>query len=241
MKILALGDPHGKLPKNLDSLIKKNKVETIICTGDFAFTPDKPWLKESWKGISDSFVIKSYKKVVDELCSYGIPLLTLRGNMFLNKKKIADKILRKHKNLINRYTAKYKLNHEEFIFFDLSYELSTLMKDQKQDIFFKSRLKKNNGREKRLNELLKENSNSILITHNPPYGVVDKAWNGEHVGSKILLNAIKKYQPKYVFCGHIHEAKGRAKIGETIIYNLGCRGDYIILDTDKNKIVTSNF
>jgi len=33
MKILAIGNPHGKLPKNLDSIIKKNKIEIIICVG----------------------------------------------------------------------------------------------------------------------------------------------------------------------------------------------------------------
>ncbi|GAJ23460.1 unnamed protein product [marine sediment metagenome] len=34
MKILALGDPHGKLPKNLDSIIKKNNIEVIVCIGE---------------------------------------------------------------------------------------------------------------------------------------------------------------------------------------------------------------
>jgi hypothetical protein len=27
-----------------------------------------------------------------------------------------------------------------------------------------------------------------------------------------FLDYVKKYQPKYVFCGHIHEAKGKAII-----------------------------
>ena len=43
-----------------------------------------------------------------------------------------------------------------------------------------------------------------------------------------MLDYIKKYQPKYVFCGHIHEGEGKAKIGKTEVYNLGVAGHKII-------------
>ncbi len=80
----------------------------------------------------------------------------------------------------------------------------------------------------------------ILLCHQPPYGVLDrvnfpgapKHWQGKHAGSKVILNYIKKYQPKYVFCGHIHEGKGKKKIGRTEIYNLGVSGDYVLLDIE---------
>jgi Icc-related predicted phosphoesterase len=76
----------------------------------------------------------------------------------------------------------------------------------------------------------------ILICHQPPYGVLDKVnfpgvpenWKGKHAGSKAILDYIKKYQPKYVFCGHIHEGEGNMKIGETEIYNLGVAGHKVI-------------
>jgi Icc-related predicted phosphoesterase len=78
----------------------------------------------------------------------------------------------------------------------------------------------------------------ILVCHQPPYGVLDKvnfpgvpkSWKGKHAGSKAVLDYIKKHPPRLVLCGHIHEAKGEAKIGKTKIYNLGCCGDYKILD-----------
>jgi Icc-related predicted phosphoesterase len=78
----------------------------------------------------------------------------------------------------------------------------------------------------------------ILLTHIPPYGFLDKVtskfapndWQGKHAGSKAILDYIKRYQPKLVLCGHIHEAKGKVKIGKTKIYNLGCCGDYEILE-----------
>ena len=76
----------------------------------------------------------------------------------------------------------------------------------------------------------------ILVCHQPPYGYLDKTnnplalkeWQGKHAGSKVILDYIKKNQPKYVFCGHIHEAEGHVKIGKTEVYNLGVAGHKII-------------
>ncbi|MFP4567651.1 MAG: metallophosphoesterase [Candidatus Woesearchaeota archaeon] len=70
----------------------------------------------------------------------------------------------------------------------------------------------------------------ILVCHQPPHGILDKVnlengapkeWNGKRAGSKTILEYIKTKNPKYVFCGHIHEGAGNTKINETKIYNLG--------------------
>ncbi len=76
----------------------------------------------------------------------------------------------------------------------------------------------------------------ILVCHQPPYGILDKVTakfapkhtQGKHAGSKLILDYIKRHKPRYVFCGHIHEGKGEAKIGRTEIYNLGVCGYKII-------------
>jgi len=76
----------------------------------------------------------------------------------------------------------------------------------------------------------------ILVCHQPPYGYLDKTnhpsapkeWEGKHAGSKVILDYIKKEQPKYVFCGHIHESEGKTKIGKSQIYNLGVAGHTIV-------------
>jgi Icc-related predicted phosphoesterase len=75
----------------------------------------------------------------------------------------------------------------------------------------------------------------ILVTHVPPYGILDTVnsrlarpeWAGRHAGSKAILQYIKLYQPQYVFCGHIHEAEGVENVGQTQIYNLGQGGHWI--------------
>jgi hypothetical protein len=220
MKILAIGDPHGKLPKNLDSIVKKNKIEVIVCTGDIPFSPEKPWLSESWTKEVGKKANESYLEITKKLCSYKIPVIVLKGNYYIggNGAKFVREIFQKYNNLHHRILGKVKLRNKSFVIFDDAY------------VFSSKREQTTKRRESRLNKLLEENRNSILISHSPPYGVVDKAYNGKHVGSKIVLEAIRKYKPKLVLCGHIHEAKGKARIGKTEIYNLGSRGSYKILE-----------
>ena len=67
-----------------------------------------------------------------------------------------------------------------------------------------------------------ENKKLILISHTPPFNTkVDLAFNGEHIGSRSIRNFVEKYKPIAVFCGHVHEARGIDKIGNTIVANPG--------------------
>lgn len=49
----------------------------------------------------------------------------------------------------------------------------------------------------------------ILISHTPPYGILDKNISGEWCGSESLRNAMFRTKPKYLICGHIHECGGK--------------------------------
>ena len=76
----------------------------------------------------------------------------------------------------------------------------------------------------------------VLVCHQPPYGFLDKVtfkgapkhWQGKHAGSKTILDYIRKNQPQYAFCGHIHEGEGKTRIGRTEVYNLGVCGYKIV-------------
>lgn len=49
----------------------------------------------------------------------------------------------------------------------------------------------------------------ILITHCPPYGILDYAnFSGAHVGDKDLLKRVMSIKPKLHVFGHIHEGYG---------------------------------
>jgi len=220
MKILALGDPHGKLPKNLNSIIRKNKIEIIICIGEiFPIIRSK-----NHKGKAN---IKTGEKILRKICSYNLPTIIFKGNMFFNQEgsRYFKRLINKYRNLYHKKLAKLKIKEKQFILFDMIYEKHShnFLPE------YRTNKKKNKKKLVRLNNLLGENKNAILLSHAPPYGYLDKITSGKHIGSKILLTAIKKHKPKLILCGHIHEAKGNTKIGKTTIHNLGCCGDYKIL------------
>jgi Icc-related predicted phosphoesterase len=62
----------------------------------------------------------------------------------------------------------------------------------------------------------------LFISHAPPFHTsVDIVTNGQHVGSIAVRDFIKNYQPDVCVTGHIHEARGEDRIGQTKIINPG--------------------
>lgn len=63
---------------------------------------------------------------------------------------------------------------------------------------------------------------TCLVTHSPPRNTkTDITHLGEHAGSSSIRSFIETMRPILVLCGHIHEACGIDKIGETTIVNPG--------------------
>ncbi|TVZ56932.1 Icc-related predicted phosphoesterase [Lutibacter sp. Hel_I_33_5] len=67
-------------------------------------------------------------------------------------------------------------------------------------------------------DLIPKNTD-ILITHGPPYGILDKTVRGEFVGCEELLKKNIEIKPKVHVFGHIHESYGIIKKNETIYIN----------------------
>lgn len=265
MKTLILGDPHGKLPKNIKQIVKQNQIELILITGDIPkcdlarkqafeeikrekqglsekiYTPkeiQKAWLEiynsaiEILKKLSKlapiyfimGNVSKEDKETKEEERELGIKLPLL----FANIKKIPNTFYLKDE------TKKFKnikigaLEH----FHDNSWIKE--FKEKDQESILNAKIETLNAKK----TLQKFKKIDVLLCHAPPFGILDKVsapyapkhWQGKHAGSKAILDYIKKKQPRYVFCGHIHEAKGKAQIGKTTIYNVGHAGDYLILN-----------
>ncbi len=78
----------------------------------------------------------------------------------------------------------------------------------------------------------------VAVFHDTPYGFFD--WiNGRSVGSMAIRRWIESVKPKIVFCAHIHEHKGVAKLNDTLIVkvppaNEGC---VIVEFEDFSKVV----
>ncbi len=66
---------------------------------------------------------------------------------------------------------------------------------------------------------------AVLVTHSPPYGVVDVSSHGDHLGSRAIRHAIEQTSPRLSVCGHIHDSWERVELlGETPVVNAGPRG-----------------
>jgi Icc-related predicted phosphoesterase len=80
------------------------------------------------------------------------------------------------------------------------------------------------------------NDKTIIVSHEPPYGLQDKVFLGMHAGNKELRKIVDRYKPRLVLCGHIHEDPGYTKIGKTIVVNcsMGKRGEGAIIELNKN-------
>ncbi len=65
----------------------------------------------------------------------------------------------------------------------------------------------------------------ILITHNPPLGILDTVYDGEKVGCPVLLETVNRVKPKFHVFGHIHEAHGYLETPETTFINASHLGN----------------
>lgn len=71
----------------------------------------------------------------------------------------------------------------------------------------------------------------ILITHGPPYGILDLTDRGDHAGCVDLLKKVEQIKPNYHIFGHIHEGYGVKKIGKTTFINASVLdGDYMMVN-----------
>lgn len=80
-----------------------------------------------------------------------------------------------------------------------------------QPTFFDWAFNRERGTEIKKHWDLIPNDTDILITHGPPFGILDQTVRGENVGCKELLIRVLEIKPKIHVFGHIHEAYGEAQ------------------------------
>ncbi|MBU2104810.1 MAG: metallophosphoesterase [Nanoarchaeota archaeon] len=262
MKILVVGDPHGKILKK----IPKN-IDLILITGDLGKTglARKMFfenIKRKQKGLDEieetpGFIKKVWKEIyvstikVLRHFSKIAPVYFILGNVGTNtdaetkkeEEKLGIKLPRiraginkiKNAHLVRnqvRTINGLRIGFLEY-FADVGWFRELGVKDAKR----RSKSNKETAKVRRILRNFKKLD--ILVSHQPPYGILDKIsgaygapknWWGKHAGSKVVLDYIKKSQPKYVFCGHIHEGKGKKKVGKTIVINAGVSRDYFVVE-----------
>ena len=79
----------------------------------------------------------------------------------------------------------------------------------------------------------------IMVCHTPPKDTaIDIIRSGIHVGSSTVRDFIVQYKPDVCISGHIHESRGKDKVGDTIVLNAGMFRDgwYIEVAIDKGGL-----
>lgn len=66
----------------------------------------------------------------------------------------------------------------------------------------------------------------VLITHGPPYGVLDEIYNGKRVGCQDLSEALERVKPTVHVFGHIHEGYGVLEQNGTVYVNASLCNQY---------------
>ena len=65
----------------------------------------------------------------------------------------------------------------------------------------------------------------ILISHRPPYGILDTRKNISYGCPDLLLAVLLKVSPRYHLFGHVHDAYGIQKVGATTFVNASVLDD----------------
>ncbi len=88
-------------------------------------------------------------------------------------------------------------------------------------------------------KLLMNKDFDVLLSHYPPKGFVDRAWSGVHIGLPEIRELCEMKKPLVIHTGHVHEARGVDKCGNTIVVNPGPLryGYYAIVRYEEEIIV----
>jgi hypothetical protein len=75
-------------------------------------------------------------------------------------------------------------------------------------------------------------SRYIMVPHCPPRNSEVDRSGGSNLGSTAVRSWVDKVKPILVICGHIHEARGQAKLDNTLVVNCGPakNGNYAVAE-----------
>ena len=198
MKIIAFGDIHEHT-ENIAKIAGIADADCIVVTGDLT----------NFAGASKA------KEIIELISSYNRRIYAQLGN--LDQKEVNDYLDKLGTNL---HANGFMITESVGIFGaggsnPTPFNTPTEYTEQQLKKFMQK------GYEK-----VKDLPLKILVSHAPPYNTtVDIVGGKVHVGSTAVREFIETHQVQLCLTGHIHEAVGRDKIGETMIVNPGMLRD----------------
>ena len=190
MEITFISDTHTKHHK-----LGKLSGDILVHCGDF-----------SSRGHPDEF--KDFISWLN-LCEFRYKII-IAGNHdlgFENKRKLISQQLLKEAGCIY-------LNDSGTEIEDVKFWGSPIQPTYKNWAFMRDR-----GDEIQKHWDLIPDDTDVLITHGPPYGVLDRCQDGKQAGCKNLLDTINRLNIKVHAFGHVHEEYGLIKKEGVIFIN----------------------
>jgi len=193
MVIIALADIHG----NVDYL---PAVSDEICDADLVLIAGD---------VTHFGSMPQAEEVLSVFRQYDTPIFAVPGNC--DTDQAADYLTKCGINLHNNCV---NINNISFIGIGGSLPCPGRTPNESPESGFVNCVKE-------IESKIPPNAPFVLVTHQPARsGVVDIVW-GKQTGSQAIRDFIEKTQPLLAVSGHIHEAVGMDKIGETVLVNPG--------------------
>lgn len=193
MDIIALSDIHGCLDHVSSIADELGQVDIVLLAGDITNFGDTDQVR----------------KVIGAIGKHNKRILAVPGNCdgpgvntYLSEKKI-----NLHCNCI--------ISHE-YAFFGVGGSLpcAELTPFESGEHDFIALLEK-------VETAIKSASRRILVTHQPAWGTKVDVINNKHTGSTAIRDFIIEHEPLLAVSGHVHEAIGKDKMGDTCLVNPG--------------------
>jgi len=205
MEILAMADLHGHLPDIREYL---DFVDIIVIAGDIA--PDYSYIPQINTEYQTGWFNTVFLKWATTL---NKPVFGCYGN---------------HDYGTFKNNTKIKINenkvYDNFLLFSWTREFcgwNYMVKDLNEEPAVNN--VKGSIEDRLISTLSKcKKIPEIWVSHGPPYRVCEFKDDYDQIsfaGSRALYSAIKKYHPKVVFVGHIHNGVRTGQIGDTQIFN----------------------
>ena len=196
MKLLVVSDFHGSIEAAHKTAAKarKTQADVIIVCGD----------------ITHFGSVEEAEKILAPLTALEMPVLFVPGNC--DPSQLAEAQI---KGAVNLHEQCHRLDTVSFM------GLGAAPSSRFYSWFEMSEAKIMNALVQTADRC-SEGGSLVVVSHTPPRGTkVDRAFSKIHAGSASLRTFIEKRKPSIAFCGHIHEAKGVDRIGDTVIVNPG--------------------
>lgn len=194
MRVVHVSDTHQRFPEI-------PKCDVLCHTGDYSF-------------LSKNATLCSYK---DELITFNQQLKKVKEScdLILFCPGNHDFIFEKHEELARELLDQaVVLIDEEYVYRGVKF-YGTPSQPPFCDWAFNHSLNIRKAKYEAIPE-----DTEILLTHCPPYAILDRCFYGGNLaGCQILLERVKEIKPKYHLFGHIHEAYGKLDAYETTFLN----------------------